>query len=145
MAIGTLTGIIASIFHFRSQKKKMESTQIYNDRTRYILMVLIGVLGLLLKSWFSDSIPDLIYCYLGNFSVSFAVYFLTTLGAQGRLSQVTCASIALLVVEGFELTDGFGFMSNVYDPFDLLANALGVLLAYLVDKLSFRPIGPDPG
>ena len=114
-------------------------------RTRYILMVLIGVLGLLLKSWFSDSIPDFIYCYLGNFSVSFAVYFLAALGAQGRLSQITCASIALIVVEGFELTDGFGFMSNVYDPFDLLANALGVLLAFLVDKLPSRPVGPDPG
>jgi len=109
-------------------------------RKRNILMVLIGVSGLLLKSWFSDSISELTYCYLGNLSVSFAVYFLVSLGADGRLNQVTCVSIALLVVEGFELTDGFGIMANVYDPFDYLANALGVSLAYLVDVLSSRMI-----
>jgi hypothetical protein len=46
--------------------------------------------------------------------------------------------MALLVVEIFELTDGFRIMANVYDPFDYLASALGVALAYLVDIFSTR-------
>ena len=51
---------------------------------------------------------------------------------------VMIAVIALLVVELFELTDGFGIMTNVYDRFDLLANAAGVGLAYCVDVASMR-------
>ena len=109
-------------------------------RKRNILMVLIGVSGLLLKSWFSDSISEFTYSYLGNLSVSFAVYFLVVLGASGRLNKAICAAIALLVVEGFELANGFGIMTNIYDPFDYLANALGVALAYFVDVLTSRMI-----
>ncbi|MBN1246423.1 MAG: hypothetical protein JXC32_02140, partial [Anaerolineae bacterium] len=99
-------------------------------RRRCIPMILVGVLGLVLKRWLSGSIPELVYNYLGNFSVSYAVYFLVILGADGRLTRLPSALIALIVVEAFEVTNGFGFMANVYDPFDYLANALGVALAY---------------
>ena len=40
------------------------------------------------------------------------------------------AGIALLIVELFEITDGFGIMTNVYDPYDYLANAVGFSLAF---------------
>ena len=53
-----------------------------------------------------------------------------------RLNRVAIAVLALGVVEGFELTNGFGIMTNVYDPLDYLANALGVALAYVVDVVS---------
>jgi hypothetical protein len=33
--------------------------------------------------------------------------------------------IALLVVELFEATNGFGVMTNVYDPADFVVNAVG--------------------
>ena len=46
---------------------------------------------------------------------------------------------ALLAVESFELLNGFGVMTNVYDPWDLLANAMGVGLALVVDLLMDRP------
>jgi hypothetical protein len=149
-------------------------------------MVLAGVAGLLmkrwlsdsLKSWGSDSMSALAYSYFGNLAVSFAVYFLASMGVasiaemvckacalergevarrrpdflslssvlaspalmaeRGRLNRITIAVIALFVVEGFELTNGFGIMTNVYDPFDYLANALGVALAYFVDVVSVR-------
>ena len=42
---------------------------------------------------------------------------------------------ALLTVELFELLNGFGVMSNVYDPWDYLANALGIGLAVGIDLL----------
>jgi hypothetical protein len=44
----------------------------------------------------------------------------------------------LLAVTAFELADGFGLMSNVYDPIDLAANAAGVALAWAVDSLGTR-------
>lgn len=105
-------------------------------RKRNVIMILIGVSGLLLKSWFSDSISELLHCYLGNLTVSFAVYFLISAGVDGRLNRITYALIALLVVEAFELADGFGVMANVYDPFDYYVNALGISLAWLVDVFS---------
>lgn len=108
-----------------------------------LLMVLLGVAGLLIKRWLADSFGELAYSYFGNFTVSFAVYFLVSFAARQRLSRILIALIALLAVESFELADGFGFMTNVYDPLDLLANALGILFAYLVDLASSRIIPND--
>ena len=107
-------------------------------RLRDLLMVLAGVACLLLKRWFAESLGDVAFSYAGNLSASFAVYFLVSIAATPKLTRVMIAGIALLVVELFELTDGFGIMTNVYDPFDYLANALGVGLAYCVDAASLR-------
>lgn len=41
-------------------------------------------------------------------------------------------AFALLATELFEATDGFGVMSNAYDPADYIANAAGVALAAVV-------------
>lgn len=49
-----------------------------------------------------------------------------------------CAIIALLIVELFEATNGFGVMTNTYDRFDFLANALGVALGVAVDLTASR-------
>jgi hypothetical protein len=62
----------------------------------------------------------------------------SSLGA--RLGAAGTALAALLAVEAFEITDGFGVMSNTYDPLDLLANALGVAAAWGLD--STRPASP---
>ena len=108
-----------------------------------LLMVLLGVAGLLMKRWLADSIGELAYSYFGNFTVSFAIYFLVSFAARERLNRIVIALITLIAVESFELADGFGIMTNVYDPLDLLANALGVLLAYCVDLALTRILPPD--
>jgi len=109
-------------------------------RTRDLVLDLAGVLVLLMKGWFRGSIGDLAHSYLGNLAVSFSVYFLVSFAVAPRLGRLGIAAIALIVVEAFEITDGFGIMSNVHDPFDYLANALGVALAWLVDIVSTRAI-----
>lgn len=109
-------------------------------RARYVLMVLLGVTALLIKSWFRDSIGSLAHAYLGNVAISFAVFFLVAIAAAPKQHLIWVAAIALIIVEAFELTDGFGVMTNVYDPFDYLANALGVALACCVDFISTRTI-----
>jgi hypothetical protein len=106
-------------------------------------MVLIGVVGLLMKRWFAGYLGVLAQSYLGNLSISFAVYFLVAIAAENRLNRLIIGGIALLVVEMFELTDGFKVMTNVYDPWDYAVNALGVALAYLVDIGSTRFIGAN--
>jgi hypothetical protein len=113
-------------------------------RKRNVALVLVGVLGLLAKSWLSDQIPEFVYRYLGNASVSFSVYYLVGLGARGRWSRLTYALIALVIVQGFELADGFGIMKNVYDSLDYLANAFGILVAYVVDVFSSRMLVSSP-
>ena len=103
---------------------------------RNTFFVVIGVVGLLLKSWFSDSLSDFAFSYFGNLSVSFAVYYIVGLATNGKLNRAFCAIIALLTVELFEATNGFGVMTNVYDHLDYVANALGVALAVAVDAVS---------
>ena len=105
-------------------------------RERNVVMVLVGVAALLIKGWLSDSTGSLARDYLGNVAASFAVYFLIAIAAAPRLQRIWVAAIALAIVEAFELTDGFGMMMNTYDPFDYLANALGVALACGVDFIS---------
>jgi hypothetical protein len=107
-------------------------------RYRNLLMVLAGVTGLILKRWFAKFLGDFAFSYVGNLSASFAVYFIISMPAIPRLTRVMIAALALVVVEGFELTNGFGLMTNVYDPFDYLANAIGIGLALCVDAGSSR-------
>ena len=110
-------------------------------RARDILFVLVGTAGLLLKSWFSGSLTDFALSYLGNLSVSFAVYYNVRLATRGKLNRTFSAIIALLIVELFEATNGFGIMTNVYDHLDYVANALGVALAVAVDVFSSQSLG----
>jgi hypothetical protein len=107
-------------------------------RSRNIILVLVGVSGLLIKRWLSTSLGEVAHCYLGNVSVSFSVYYLVSLAAGGRLNRAAYIVIALLAVQSFELADGFGIMSNVYDHYDLIANALGVAIAFVVDVVLDR-------
>jgi hypothetical protein len=101
---------------------------------RYTIFVLLGTAGLVLKSWFSGCLPDFVLNYAGNLCVSFAVYFIVRLAsAKMRFNRVISAITALLIVELFEATNGFGVMSNTYDRLDFLANALGITLAVVVD------------
>jgi hypothetical protein len=100
---------------------------------RNLLMVLGGTVCLLLKRWFAKYLGDLAFSYVGNLSASFAVYFLVSMPMAPKLTRVMTATLALLVVESFEFTNGFGIMTNVYDPFDYLANAIGIGLAICVD------------
>lgn len=114
-------------------------------RHRDLLMVLAGVTGLLLKRWLAKSLGDVALSYAGNLSASFAVYFVISIAAVPRLTRVMIAALALVVVEGFELTNGFGIMTNVYDPFDYLANAIGIGLALCADAGSSRLLRVEGG
>lgn len=103
-------------------------------RTRNVLFVLLGVAGLLAKPHYHGIGAGLVHSYFGNLSVSFAVYFNARLVPwPPRLALLLSAGCALAAVEAFEVTNGFGVMSNVYDPLDLLANIVGVGLAVAVD------------
>jgi hypothetical protein len=100
---------------------------------RNLLMVLVGVTCLLLKRWFAKYLGNLAISYIGNLSASFAVYFLISIARIPNVTRVMVAAAALLVVESFEFTNGFGIMTNVYDPFDYLANAIGIGCAICAD------------
>jgi len=77
-----------------------------------------------------------VHAYAGNVTASFSVYFLATMAsARTGRSHVLAGAAALLVVEAFELLDGFGVLTNTYDPWDLLANAVGVGVAAGVEGM----------
>jgi hypothetical protein len=99
-------------------------------RARDVLLALLGVLALLLKNWLAPLGGVLVHEYGGNVAASFAAFFVLKLPAvPGRFRLATAAVLALLSTELFEASNGFGFMSNTYDPGDYLANAVGVGLA----------------
>jgi len=110
-----------------------------SEKARSVFFVLLGVTALVLKGWFVLPSAGIVHRWGGNLAISFACYFLATIAAErSRHRKVVAAAGALLAVEAFEATNGFGFMSNVYDPVDFAANALGVGLAVLVDAATGR-------
>lgn len=115
---------------------------------RNILFVMIGVGGLVSKGWYSGPARDLVHSYGGNVAASFAVYFWARIAtasflAAGRgrreqrlgpkLARLLAAGLALLVVQLFEVFDGFGVMTNVYDRVDFVANTAGIAIALALD------------
>lgn len=118
---------------------KNKSGRISNTkRVHYVLFVLLGVAGLLAKSWLSSDVPEFVFSYTGNLAVSFSIYFIVRLATEGRLHKLLSAAVAMFIVGAFEITDGFGVMANVYDPIDLLADALGIMIAVSVDVITDR-------
>ncbi len=127
--------------------------QLPAETARNVLFVLLGVGGLLLKGRYSGPGHGLVHSYGGNVAVSFAVYFWARLATapfaarfmadlarreqrlnlKSNLPRILAAGLALAVVQLFELLDGFGVMTNVYDRFDLLANTAGIAMAFALD------------
>ncbi len=108
-------------------------------KARNVSYVLVGVAALVLKKHYAGS-GELVHNYGGNIAASFAVYFMfLQVPIRTAFKKTFAAGLALAVVELFEAFDGFGVMTNTYDPFDFIANALGVALALVVDSgLRFR-------
>lgn len=101
---------------------------------RNVLLVLLGAAGLILKGRYAGPFQELVRGYGGNVAASFAVYFIVlNLPFPPRYARLGAAGLAVAVVELFEATNGFGIMSNTYDPFDFAANAVGIVLAVALD------------
>ncbi len=132
----------------RDAKKPLTGTT-----ARNVLFVIIGVAALVLRGRYSGPGHDLVHSYGGNVAVSFAAYFWALiatspfaarfladparreqrLNLKSSLPRMLAAGLALVVVQLFELLDGFGVMTNVYDPFDLVANTAGTAIAFALD------------
>ena len=106
---------------------------------RNVTFALLGAAALVLKHLYAGVGERVVHAYAGNFVVSFALYF-AFLGAvlRFRYPRPLAAVVVFAVVTAFEVTNGFGVMANVYDPFDIAANAAGIGFAVLVDMVSWR-------
>ncbi len=120
---------------------------------RNVLFVLLGVGGLVLKGRYSGPGQDLVHSYGGNVAASLAVYFWARLATgpfaarfladlarreqrlnlKASLPRMLAAGLALVIVQLFEVFDGFGVMTNVYDRVDFAANAAGIAIALALD------------
>ncbi len=117
-----------------SAKDPARFTSTAGGKARNVLCVLVGVAALILKKHYVGPGEQLMHNYGGNIAASFAVYFvLLQLPIPALFKKPVAAGLALAVVELFEALDGFGVMTNTYDPFDYIANALGVAFALTVD------------
>jgi len=108
-------------------------------KARYLFFDLLGVAGLMLKRHYAGPYQEAVWSYGGNVAASFAMYFIVALlPLPPRFSKPLAGGLALLAVELFEATNGFGVMTNTYDPVDFAANAAGVALALAVDIVTSR-------
>ena len=106
------------------------------EKVRNVSFILLGVFVLLLKQSYNGPGQEIVLSYAGNLSISFAVYFLICLiSNHWKENKFITAIISLIIVELFEVFDGFGVMKNVFDIIDLFANLIGVILALVCDKL----------
>jgi glycopeptide antibiotics resistance protein len=110
---------------------------------RNVGFILLGVMVLVFKSHYSGPVEELVHSYAGNISVSCAVYFLALhVPIKSKHKKLLAAGFALAAVQLFEILNGFGLMSNVYDSMDLIANFAGVALGFVIDTaLTFRQWG----
>ncbi len=105
------------------------------DKARNVLCALTGIVVLLLKRHYSGPGKEAVHNYGGNLSVSFALYFvLLQLPIPVPFRKPAAAGLALAAVEMFEVFNGFGVTANTYDPLDLIANAIGVVVALALDS-----------
>jgi hypothetical protein len=117
----------------------MRRRQGSSRRAQDVLFVLLGVGGLVLKGQYSGPADELVHSYGGNVAASFAVYFLAKrVTALSTLPHASAAALAFMVVQLFEVLDGFGVMKNVYDRLDLVANTAGIALAVTLDVIVQR-------
>ncbi len=113
---------------------------------RRIALTFVGVAVFLARSSYRGPLAEAVGSWGGNVAVSFAVYFIAAIAATRHgFSRLTAAAAALLAVEAFEVTNGFGLMANVFDPADLLANAAGIAAALGLDIAITRQAGAPPG
>lgn len=112
----------------------------FRSTVRNLLFALAAVVLFLLKKQYAGPFEELIHSYAGNVTVSFALYFvfLRLCMMSPRFGGLISAAVVLVCVESFELFDGFGVMSNTYDSFDVLANAIGVGIALSLDTTLSR-------
>lgn len=114
-------------------------------RVRNVVLALLGAAILVLKPAYHGPGEVAVQSYAGNVAVSFALYFAAiNTTARFRRPRLLAALAALVVVEAFEIFDGFGVMANVVDPVDLVANMVGIALALAVDVLTARGLRRRP-
>lgn len=112
-------------------KQNYGSNMIPRARLYDFSLVLLGVAALVMKRHIDG---EMVQSYGGNIAASFSTFFLLKLPFVSSKYQVAvAAALVLLVTALFEATNGFGFMSNTYDPADYLANAVGVVIAVAVN------------
>jgi hypothetical protein len=104
---------------------------------RNVVFALLGAAVLVLKGQWGGRGEDVVHAYAGNAGVSFALSF-AVLNATTSLRRPRSAAAAVVfaAVTAFETTGGFGILENVYDPLDILADAVGIALAVLADIAS---------
>ncbi|HEY6626912.1 MAG TPA: hypothetical protein VIZ21_08145, partial [Ignavibacteriaceae bacterium] len=115
----------------------MSTSNISNkQKVRNVLFILLGVSILLLKQIYNGPGLEIVKSYSGNLSISFAVYFLICFNSNHwKKNKLITAIISLIIVELFEITNGFGIMTNVFDIIDLFVNLVGIILALALDQL----------
>lgn len=104
------------------------------EKVRNVFFVLLAAAVFMLKRQYAGPLDEIVHAYAGNLLVSFAIYFLfANLQFPLRFKRYLAAAIAFAVVESFEAFNGFGVMTNTYDPLDFLANAVGIALGFWLD------------
>jgi hypothetical protein len=112
----------------------MESVMRINDMFLKVILIILAISAFILKSQYQGPYQELVVNYGSNILISFVIYLLLSLYAEiNDINRFIVFIIALTIVELFEVTNGYGFIKNIYSSLDLLANFIGIMLAAFLD------------
>jgi hypothetical protein len=104
-------------------------------------MIALGIAGLLLSRHLEGPGEAFLRAHGANVSFSFAAFFLVSFFGRTwpplRRGAVS-AGVAYAGVAGQEIAQAFGIYPGVFDPLDLLFDAAGVGIAWLIAALAAR-------
>ena len=106
------------------------------NRVRNLVLIGISVVAILFVSLYSGTFSHFVQSYGANVSFGFGMYFLLQFFKIPGIERIPTNAVYTLVFTGAqELAQFVGLNPGVFDPWDFLANAVGIGFAVVVDYL----------
>ena len=105
-------------------------------KLRNVAFILLGVRPHMLSGSYSGPHARWVHSYASNISISFALFFLLQfVRLPGIRNPFACAGYALIILFVEEFAERLPGYPGVFDPWDLLYDAIGVAVALGLDKI----------
>ena len=108
-------------------------------KSKKLIIVTGAIIGLLFSRLYIGPGSDFFNSYGTNISISFGAYFILKF-FNLPMNKLAYGGIIFFFVSLQEITQGLGLYPGNIDNLDFLFNALGVVLAIIVDTIIFGKV-----
>ena len=104
------------------------------SQKKSLVCIAIGVVGLLFCRHYSGPAAGILHSHGANVAFSFGAYFILRLFRLPLIERKSInAAYTLVGVSAQEVAQALNLYPGTFDPFDFLANAVGICGAWVVD------------